>query len=190
MNITDLINIPQKRRTKKHRLAISPGILGTVYGVNAEGEARYFDYDVDGALAFAGVTWDGDPRWDLTRVRAAYVKDVDSGANPAPSRKCMGAAMIRALRSDIRWAQDVVRILNIYIKEAAVIELTTEQKNAAEALALEHESVAVLGPHKTLPNYVKVEGRDEGGKRRRGYLIAPGGEVLETIRELNLSMQR
>lgn len=52
--------------TRKHRPIITFGILGTVYGISPEGEVKYFDYDWDGALAFAGVAAESleqlDPR--------------------------------------------------------------------------------------------------------------------------------
>jgi len=62
------------RPTQAHRLAISPGILGTVYAVNAQGEARYFDYDWDAAIAFAGITPGCDPRFAPPRGRYSYVR--------------------------------------------------------------------------------------------------------------------
>jgi hypothetical protein len=48
--------------TQRHRLAITPGILGTVYARNEAGVERYFDYDWKGAMAYAGVRQDRDPR--------------------------------------------------------------------------------------------------------------------------------
>jgi hypothetical protein len=42
--------------TLKHRPVLTYGILGTVYGISPEGEVKYFDYDWDGALEFAGIT--------------------------------------------------------------------------------------------------------------------------------------
>lgn len=41
--------------TQKHRPAITMGLLGTCYGINAAGEVKYFDYDWMGALRYAGV---------------------------------------------------------------------------------------------------------------------------------------
>jgi len=52
----------KQRPTKKHRRAVWENMLGTVYAMNDQGETRYFDYDWDGALAWAGVTDDRDPR--------------------------------------------------------------------------------------------------------------------------------
>lgn len=49
--------------TLKHRPVLKFGILGTVYGISPAGEVKYFDYDWNAALAFAGVT--GDPAQDL-----------------------------------------------------------------------------------------------------------------------------
>jgi len=46
----------RKPPTLKHRPAITFGILGTCYGINAAGEVRYFDYNWEAALEYAGVT--------------------------------------------------------------------------------------------------------------------------------------
>lgn len=49
--------------TRAHRPAVWENMLGTVYAMNDAREVRYFDYDHDGALAFAGVREEGrDPR--------------------------------------------------------------------------------------------------------------------------------
>jgi hypothetical protein len=49
--------------TQKHRIAIFENMLATVYAVNDAGVLKYFDYDWDGARAWAGVDEDGrDPR--------------------------------------------------------------------------------------------------------------------------------
>lgn len=53
--------------TQKHRIAIWENMLGTVYAMNDEGEARYFDYDWDAARDYAGVTPERDPRVYRTR---------------------------------------------------------------------------------------------------------------------------
>lgn len=54
--------------TTKHRPAIWEMLLGTVEAMNDAGEVRYFDYDYDAAVAFAGVEEEGrDPR--LARAR-------------------------------------------------------------------------------------------------------------------------
>lgn len=51
------------RPTLKHRPAIWEMMLGTVYAMNDAGEVRYFDYNWEGARAFAGVDEpDRDPR--------------------------------------------------------------------------------------------------------------------------------
>jgi hypothetical protein len=66
------------RPTLKHRPVLTFGILGTVYGVSPEGEVRYFDYDWNAALEFAGVT--GDPAQDLrfsAPVRTHYLPGHD-----------------------------------------------------------------------------------------------------------------
>lgn len=91
--ITTMPIANRKRPTLKHRLAISPGILGTVYGVNAAGVARYFDFDLVGAMAFAGVdasnTSGQDPRWSRPLARAQYVRDGNIGAEPKARDYCL-----------------------------------------------------------------------------------------------------
>lgn len=79
------------RPTQRHRLAIAPGILGTVYGVNAAGEARYFDYDHAGAYAFAGVTDDPalDARLSTPPERRQYVLSGATSANPTVRTRCL-----------------------------------------------------------------------------------------------------
>ena len=64
MMMTSFAGVPARkmRPTKKHRLAIYAGILGTVYAVNEDGDVEYFDYDLEGARAFAGIVADSDPR--------------------------------------------------------------------------------------------------------------------------------
>lgn len=47
--------------TKQHRPAIWECMLGTVYAFNGK-EVKYFDYDWEGARAFAGVQNHKDPR--------------------------------------------------------------------------------------------------------------------------------
>jgi hypothetical protein len=63
-----LCELRTMKPTAKHRLAIRPGILGTVYGYNAAGVERYFDYDREAALAYAGITRDSDVRLARSRV--------------------------------------------------------------------------------------------------------------------------
>ena len=41
--------------TLKHRPAIWENMLGTVYAMNDVGDIRYFDYDYDAAMDFAGL---------------------------------------------------------------------------------------------------------------------------------------
>jgi hypothetical protein len=56
------------RPTLRHRPALHPGLLFTVYAHNEAGECKYFDYDYDGALEFAGIK-EGDPDIDLRVFR-------------------------------------------------------------------------------------------------------------------------
>jgi hypothetical protein len=61
--LTTFLQVPCKKMapTLKHRPAVWGGILGTVYAYDGA-EIRYFDYDHQGALEFAGVRQDRDPR--------------------------------------------------------------------------------------------------------------------------------
>lgn len=79
----------RKPPTLKHRPAIVPGILGTVYGINDEGEARYFDYDRAAAEAFAGVSPDRDPRYAKNKRRVSYVRSGALEANPRVGTPCI-----------------------------------------------------------------------------------------------------
>ncbi len=49
-----MLKIRKLKPTLKHRPAITAGILGTVYAINDEGVARYFDYDREAAFEFRG----------------------------------------------------------------------------------------------------------------------------------------
>jgi len=69
--------IPYRRMkpTLKHRVALRPGMLGTVYALNEEGVERYFDYKWEDAIRYAGVGSDRDVRlhrnaWYITRKEA------------------------------------------------------------------------------------------------------------------------
>lgn len=44
--------------TLKHRPAIWECMLGTVYAMNDDGDIKYFDYDYDAAMEFAGIDLD------------------------------------------------------------------------------------------------------------------------------------
>jgi hypothetical protein len=82
------VTVTIARPTRNHRLAISPGILGTVYGVNEQREARYFDYDIAGAMAFAGVAEVGaDPRLAPAPGRYSYVRTGCLQADVRPGRR-------------------------------------------------------------------------------------------------------
>lgn len=57
------ITAPNKKPTLDHRPAVWECLLGTVYAMNDAYETRYFDYDHQAALEFAGVNEeDRDPR--------------------------------------------------------------------------------------------------------------------------------
>lgn len=71
------MNVRKMKPTKAHRPALWSGILGTVYAMNDDGEVRYFDYDREGAKAFAGVTDDRDPRLARKPRPVSYAKHRD-----------------------------------------------------------------------------------------------------------------
>ena len=61
--------------TRSHVPALWECLLGTVYARNAQGETRYFDYDHEGALAFAGVHQEGaDVRLARAKVRMTGIR--------------------------------------------------------------------------------------------------------------------
>ena len=78
--------------TQKHRPVLTPGILGTVYGVSPEGEVRYFDYDWDAALQFAGVTLENVSDLDLRFGKAARPRYLPGWDMWHPERKVDGKA--------------------------------------------------------------------------------------------------
>lgn len=71
-------NCRKMKPTKQHRPAVWEAILGTVYAQNDEGKVRYFDYDWEAALRFAGVSEDRDPR--------VYRACIDTYGTVRPSR--------------------------------------------------------------------------------------------------------
>lgn len=68
------VYVERRPPTKKHRPAIWENMLGTVYAMNDDGETRYFHYDHEGAIAFAGVTPDRDPRLAPKKERVRYTR--------------------------------------------------------------------------------------------------------------------
>ena len=48
--------------TRQHRAGVWEMMLGTVHAMNDQGLIKYFDYDWDGALEYAGYSPDRDPR--------------------------------------------------------------------------------------------------------------------------------
>ncbi len=73
-----------KKGANNHRPAVWDCVLGTVYALNDDGECKYFDYDLKGALEFAGVAPDRDPRaYRLGHDRAyRYVTKGATEGNP------------------------------------------------------------------------------------------------------------
>lgn len=86
------LTVKAARPTLKHRLAIAPGIFGTVYAINAEGEARYFDYNYAAARAFAGLDTATDIRYAKSRGRFQFVRTGAIEANPRVGTPCYWVA--------------------------------------------------------------------------------------------------
>ena len=80
-----------KKPTLQHRPAVWECMLGTVYALNDEGECRYFDYDHEGALAFAGVAGDIDVRLHKGTVdrSCGYVRSGRTEANPRVGKRVL-----------------------------------------------------------------------------------------------------
>ena len=75
--------------TLKHRLALAPGMLGTLYAVSPAGEARYFDYDYEAARAWAELDAGTDIRYGPPPQRGVqYVRSGAVEANPNPHSRC------------------------------------------------------------------------------------------------------
>lgn len=74
----------QRPPTRGHRPAVWECTLGTVYALNEAGECRFFDYDHQAALAFAGVVPGADNRLHpITKLlNFNYVKTGPAGSNP------------------------------------------------------------------------------------------------------------
>lgn len=61
-----------KKPTQKHRPAVWECMLGTVYAYDGN-KIKYFDYDHEGALAYAGINWESeDLRWAKKPGRYSY----------------------------------------------------------------------------------------------------------------------
>lgn len=86
--LTGGLTIRKIKPTQKHRVAITNGILGTVYAVNAEGTSKYFDYDYRGARAWAGLDTAKDIRLAVPpRKNVVWIKNGD--ANPRNNERCL-----------------------------------------------------------------------------------------------------
>ena len=77
-----------KRPTKKHRPAIWENMLGTVWALNSEGIAVYFDYNWDAARAHAGIDLNADQDLRLARFQGhvSYVKNSSMFDPKGPSK--------------------------------------------------------------------------------------------------------
>lgn len=80
--------VREMRPTLKHRLAIAPGLLGTVYAMNAAGEMRYFDFNYQAARKFAGLDAGTDIRFARPIGPYRFVKSGATDGNPYPYQRC------------------------------------------------------------------------------------------------------
>jgi hypothetical protein len=72
----------RKRPTRKHRPAVWENMLGTVYALDDDGHVKYFDYDYEAALAFAGVRPDRDLRTYRVREARRWTDDPYTSTGP------------------------------------------------------------------------------------------------------------
>lgn len=90
---TTFLKVPCTVRppTRKHRPAVWECMLGTVYALNDAGECRYFDYDHEGAKAFAGVAVDADNRLHrITKLlNFQYVRTGPPESNPRVGQRVL-----------------------------------------------------------------------------------------------------
>lgn len=89
MTTTTFLGTPARKMnpTKSHRPAVWEGILGTVFATDGE-TIQYFDYDHKGAMAFAGVTPDADPRVAKFSGEVAY-PGLEEGRRPSKGQKTL-----------------------------------------------------------------------------------------------------
>ena len=88
--LTGGLAVRKMKPTMRHRVAITNGILGTVYAINAEGVCKYFDYDYAGARAYAGLDTARDIR--LAKPPRKGERHVTKGAteaNPRDDERCL-----------------------------------------------------------------------------------------------------
>lgn len=90
---TTFLKVPCKKAppTRQHRPAVWECMLGTVYALSPAGECKYFDYDHEGAMAFAGVSPAADNRLHpITRLLSfQYVKSGLTDANPTVGKRVL-----------------------------------------------------------------------------------------------------
>ena len=70
------VNAVNKKPTLNHRPAIWENILATIYAMNDQGEIKYFDYDYDAAIEFAGIKEKKDVR--CFKAKERWSSDVSS----------------------------------------------------------------------------------------------------------------
>jgi len=85
---TNPLSLGRKMKpTQKHRPAVWECMLGAVYA-NDGTRTRYFDYDWEGALAYAGVTSETDPRtWPFEGTYT--VRGTRLGAGPSRKQRVL-----------------------------------------------------------------------------------------------------
>lgn len=91
--MTTYLGIPARKMspTSGHRPAIWEAMLGTVYALSPDGEARGFDYDYEAARAFAGVDKPGsDPRlWKMEKQNVSYIRKGATYAEPRRGQRVL-----------------------------------------------------------------------------------------------------
>jgi len=90
--VTNPLALGRKAKpTKQHRPAVWENMLGTVYAMNEAKEVRYFDYDYEAALVFAGLTraklMDLSTELDLRTARKTLPYRYTNGASHEEPRK-------------------------------------------------------------------------------------------------------
>ena len=94
MQTTYYLGIPASKAapTKAHRPAIWECMLGTVYAMSPDGEARYFDYDHTAALQWAQIDGpDADLRVARVKVYRNYVRSGATESSPLIGRLVLWA---------------------------------------------------------------------------------------------------
>lgn len=99
-SVASICGVTAARRppTLRHRPALVPGPAGTVYAINADGQARAFSDTDPAAAGFAGITPHSDPRWGKPPDPARrFVTSGPDAAEPG-DRPCLWTMDLTAVR--------------------------------------------------------------------------------------------